>query len=221
VTRRLPGAAAALVALCLAVPAAAQSARALGVVRDPSGRPIRRAVVRATNANARPSEMTSTTDDKGRWAMIGLTTGEWRFVVDAPGFATATANVPVRVSASPPMTFTLARDLGPLPEALDKNIQQQIADANALRDGGRLDQAIAAYDDIRSKNPKLTVVNLVLADTYRLRADQEDDPAAKRTLLTRALSAYTEVLKSDDANARARSGADSARRAIGPDGSSR
>ena len=205
-TRRLHGAAAAVVALWLAAPAAAQSARALGVVRDTNGHPIRSAVVRATNANAHPSEMTSTTDDKGRWAMIGLSTGEWRFSVEAPGFVTATANLPIRVAAAPPLTFTLARDPGPMPGALEKNIQQQIADANALRDGGRLDQALAAYDDIRSKNPKLTAINLVLGDTYRMKAAQERNSAARQTLLTHALTAYSDALRTDETNERAQAG---------------
>ena len=123
--------------------------------------------MRAVNPVAHPSEITSTTDTKGRWAMIGLTSGEWRFTVEAPGFAPANAAVPIRVASGPPLTFTLARDLGPLPGALDKNIQQALTDASVLRDQGRFDQAIAAYEDIRSKNPKLTSVYLVLGDVYR------------------------------------------------------
>jgi hypothetical protein len=186
-------------------------------VRDTTGRPIRSAVVRATNRTAHPSEMTSTTDDKGRWAMIGLSTGEWQFAVEAPGFVTATASVPVRVAASPPLTFTLARDPGPLPGALEKNVQQQIADANALRDSGRLDQALSAYDDIRSKNPKLTAINLVLGDTYRLKAAQERNPAARQTLLTHALTAYTDALKGDETNERAQAGIDATRGELGAD----
>jgi hypothetical protein len=165
--------------------------------------------------------MTATTDDKGRWAMIGLSTGSWHFVVDAPGFVAGSADIPVRVAAAPPLLFTLGRDPGPPPGSLEKSIQQQITDANTLRDEGRLDQAIAAYDDIRSKNPRLTAINLVLGDTIRVRAAQEQNAAAKQTLLTRALSAYTEVLKTDESNERAKAGLAATRGELDGDAGSR
>jgi hypothetical protein len=191
--------------------ASAQAGRAIGVVRDTSGRPIRSAIVRAVNPVAHPSEITSTTDAKGRWAMIGLASGPWRFTVEAEGFASANADVPIRVAGGPPLTFTLARDLGPIPGALDKNIQQEITDAAGLRDQGRLDQAITAYEDIRSRNPKLTSVYLVLADLYHQKAAQQSDRAARQALLNQAVSSYTEMLKTDAENDRARAGLESTR----------
>jgi len=198
--------------MCCSAPAAAQTGRAAGLVRDTAGHSVRGAIVRALNDNAHPSEITASTDTKGRWAMIGLSSGEWRFVVEAPGFATARATVPVRVAGSAPMVFTLARDPGPLPGALEKNIQQLISDANTLRDQRRFDQAIAAYDEIRTKNPRLTAVSLVLAETYQQKAAQERDPAARKALLSLAAGSYSEVLKPDASNARAQAGLESTRR---------
>ncbi len=212
--RRIALALAMAVAVGLATPRTvwAQAARATGVVRDiATGKPLKGATVRAINTDAYPSEFTSATDDKGRWAMIGLRTGSWRFVVEAPGYLRAEASAPVRVAAAAPMIFTVARDPGPIPNALDKNIQQLLKDAAALRDQGRLDQAIASYQDIRAKNPKLTHVNLVLADAHRKKAAQEQDPAARRAQLDLAIDAYNEVIKADAANALARAGIDSIR----------
>lgn len=196
----------------LAAPAAAQTARAAGTVRDTGGKPIKGATVRAINKEASPPELNSATDDKGRWAMIGLRSGTWKFVAEAPGFLTLEANATVRVAGTPPMVFTLARDPGPIPNALDKNIQQLLQDAATLRDQGRLDQAIAAYQDIRTKNPKLTSVNLVVADMYRKKASQENDPAARRAILGLAVDAYNEALKSDATQERARAELESTRK---------
>jgi hypothetical protein len=193
--------------VCLAVPALAQSARAVGVVRDlATGKPMKGATVRAVNPDAYPSELTSATDDKGRWAMIGLRTGTWRFIVEAPGYLRLEAPAPIRVAMTAPMVFTLARDPGPIPNALDKDIQRLLKDARELRAQGRLDQAIASYQDIRTKNPKLSHVNLVLADTHRQKALLEADPAARRAQIDLALQAYTEVLKQDAGNELAASG---------------
>jgi hypothetical protein len=186
-----------------AAPAAAQSGRAAGTVRDQSGKPIRSAIIRAENPAGYPAQVTATTDSKGRWAMLGLSSGEWRFTVEAPGYVSQSGSVQVRVAGSPPIAFTLPRDPGPVPDALDKNIQQQIADANALRDQGRLDQAIAAYRDIRAKNQKLTAMNFLLADVYRRKASTERDPATRRSLLDQAVDSYGELLKADGTNERA------------------
>jgi hypothetical protein len=194
----------ALVTAWLAAPALAQSARAGGTVRDSSGKPIKGATVIATNPDAFPSELTSATDDKGRWAMIGLRSGAWTFVVQAPGFVTAQAPAAVRAGGTPPLVFTLARDPGPAPNALERDIAQQLQAAATQRDQGRLDQALASYQDIRTKNPKLTAVHLVMADVYRRKAAQESDPAAKQALIAQAADAYNEVLKVDASNARAR-----------------
>lgn len=188
-TRLIPPTFVVLAMLISAAPAMAQSARAIGSVRDTDGKPIKGATIRASNPDAIPSQIVSTSDDKGRWAMIGLRTGTWTFVVEAPGFVATEAAVGVRVAASPPMTFTLVRDPGPIPGALPTNIQAQLTAAQMMRDQGRLDAAITAYQDIRTKNPKLTAINLVIAETYRKKASQETDPAARQSLLDRAAEA--------------------------------
>jgi tetratricopeptide (TPR) repeat protein len=193
-----------LLATFLSSAAFAQSARAMGTVKDTNGRPIKGATVRAVNRDASPSQITSTTDDKGRWAMIGLRTGPWQFTVEAPGFTPVQATAPVRVAATPPMGFALARDPGPVPGALDKNVIQSVSAANALRDRGQYDQALAAYQQIREQNPKLTSVAFVVASVYRKQAASEADPAARRALLDRAMSTYNQLVTDETLTARAK-----------------
>jgi hypothetical protein len=193
-----------LLATLVSSAASAQSARAMGTVKDTSGRPIKGAIVRASNRDASPSQITSTTDDKGRWAMIGLKTGTWQFTVEAPGFTPVEANAPVRVAATPPMQFALARDPGPIPNALDKNVLQSVTAANALRDRGQFDQALAAYQQIREQNPKLTAVAFVVAGVYRKQAASETDPTARRALLDRAVTTYNQLLDDESMNERAK-----------------
>jgi tetratricopeptide (TPR) repeat protein len=209
--RRASRALALVIVVCFAVPALAQTARATGTVKDTGGKPLKGATVKATNKDAYPPQIASSTDDKGRWAMIGLRTGTWTFTVEAPGFATQQAQWPVRVAGTVPMHFVLARDLGPIPGALAKNIQQQLAAANALRDQGQLDQAITAYEQIRDQNPKLTAVNLVVGSAYRRKAALESDPAARRALYDRAIASYTALLGDDASSARAKAEIESTR----------
>ena len=195
---------AAAVALLLGLAAGAHAqGRATGTVKDPTGKGIKGATVKATNPDASPAQFASATDDKGRWAMIGLKSGTWHFTVEAPGYFTVETNAPVRVAAAPPMQFMLGKDPGPIPNALDRNIQQLIQDAASMRDAGRIDQALVAYQDIRTKNPTLTSINLVIGDLYRRKATQEADPAARQNFYRQALDAYDQMLKSDATNERA------------------
>ena len=201
----------AFIVMCVAAPALAQSARATGTVKDVGGKPLKGATVTALNSEAYPPRISSSTDDKGRWAMIGLRTGTWTFTAEAPGFTTQKAPWQVRVGGTVPIGFVLGRDLGPIPGALTKNIQQQLAAANALRDKGQYDQAIAAYEQIRDQNPKLTAVNLVVGGVYRQKAAHETNPAARRALFDRAIASYTAALESDAGNDRAKAEIESTR----------
>ena len=80
--------AAALVAALVvsAVPAAAQTGRIGGTVKDQNNQPLKGATVTAENPNASPSSFTATTDDKGRYSIIGLEPGRGRSRPSAPGF---------------------------------------------------------------------------------------------------------------------------------------
>ena len=194
----------ATLALALAAAASAQTAgRITGTIKDPDGKPIKGATVRATN-DAVNARITSTTDDKGRFAMIGVRTGRWVIIAEAPNFLPLQGTADVSSGNTPVLVLTLQRDPGPMPGALSKTISEDSAAAEALRQAGRYDDAIAAYQSIQSKNARLTSVNLMLATLYREKAAQEKDAAAKQALLGRAMTAYSDLLKSDDTNARAR-----------------
>jgi len=194
----------ATLALALAAAASSQTAgRITGTVKDPDGKPIKGATVRATN-EAVNAKITSTTDDKGRFAMIGVRTGRWIIVAEAPNFVPLQGTSDVSSSNLPVLQLTLQRDPGPMPGALAKTISEDVAAADALRKAGRYDEAIAAFQSIQSKNARLTAVNLMLATLYREKASQEKDATAKQALLNRAIGAYTDLLKADDTNVRAR-----------------
>jgi hypothetical protein len=187
----------ATLALALAAAASAQTAgRITGTIKDPDGKPIKGATVRATN-DAVNARITSTTDDKGRFAMIGVRSGRWMIVAEAPNFLPLKGTADVSSSNLPVLALTLQRDPGPLPGALVKTIGEDIAAADALRKAGRLDEAISAFQSIQSKNARLTTVNLVLASLYREKAEQEKNPAAKQALLNRAADADNEFKKSE------------------------
>jgi len=187
-----------------AAPASAQTGRVQGQIVDTAGKPIKGVVIKATNGDS-PFDLTTTTDDKGRFALIGFRAGLWNFAAEAPGFEPTSGQLPVRAAtAGPPLRIVLRRAIVPLPGALSGDIAGQISAAEALRTQGRFEQALAAYQSIVTRNPKVTALHLVLGDLYRRRAEQEQDPASKRATYEKAIAAYGEALKSDTPVERAR-----------------
>jgi hypothetical protein len=197
--------AAACIVAGLSSPAAAQTGRATGSVTDTAGKAIKGVTIQATNPEAYPSRVTATSDDKGRFGMIGMRAGIWRFAAEAPGYLTTEVSIPIRsATAGPPLRFVLQRSPEPIPGALSKDIDVQLTSAAALRTQGRYDQALAMYQEIQTKNTKLTTLNLVIGDLYREKAQRETETAARQSLYERAIAAYSDLLKSDAENDRAR-----------------
>jgi tetratricopeptide (TPR) repeat protein len=186
----------------LAAPVSAQTGRVGGQVKDEAGQPIKGATVTAENPAASPSSFTATTDDKGRFSIIGLRTGQWKFTAQAPGFAPEAGSLAVQTigSPNPPLTFTLKKGTGgaatgALGGMAAKDLQAELGAADALYNAQKWDESIAAYKAILAKAPSLSVINLQIAAAYRNKKDYDS-----------ALAAYNDVLKADPNNDKAKIG---------------
>jgi len=179
--------------------AAAQIGRVGGVVKDENGQAIKGATISAENNNIGQS-LTATTDDKGRFSMIGLRSGPWKFIAQAPGYLPESGQMPVRMGApNPPISFTLYRStitmFGALGGISGKELQADLAAADALYDQQQWDEALASYRRIAEKSSALSIVNLQIAAVYRNKKDYAS-----------ALAAYEKVIEGDPDNEKARVG---------------
>jgi tetratricopeptide (TPR) repeat protein len=188
----------ALSAIAIASSAVAQPGRVAGTVTDENGRPIRGATVKAESPASTPSVFTATTDDKGRFSILGLQKGTWRFTASAPGYEPSQGRGEVSAQKSnPAIEFRLFKSGGGPPRPLAgvnaRELQGEIEAAEALLNAKQYDQAIAAYQSVLARAPSLTLVNLQIGNAHRLKKDYD-----------RALSAYGQVLKTDPTNEQAR-----------------
>lgn len=193
---------AAALAAASATSAAAQTGRVGGTVKDEAGNPIKGATVTAENPSASPSSFTAITDEKGRFSIIGMRSGQWTFTATMQGFAPESGKLNVQTigSPNPPVTFTLRKGGGgggggALAGVNAKELQGELAAADQLYNAGQWDPAIAAYKAILVKAPALSVINLQVAAAYRNKKDYDN-----------ALAAYNDVLKSDPNNDQAKVG---------------
>ena len=120
--------------MALAGSAAAQSGRVTGVVKDDRGEPIKGATIIAENLDASPRSFTASSDESGRFAMIGLRSGLWSFRAGAPGYSTDGGEVNVRTmpGVTPPLNFTLQKMIVP-PSALGSVAPKDLQAALAAR----------------------------------------------------------------------------------------
>ncbi len=181
------------------VPASAQVGRIGGTIKDQNGQPIKGATVTAENPSASPSSFTATTDDRGRYSIIGLKSGSWMLTAAAPGFQPSSGNVPVRTVGTPlpPVNFVLAPGAagpaGALAGVNTKELQAELAKAEEMMNGQQYDEAIAAYQAMLAKTPALTMLHMQIGRAQRLKKDYDG-----------ALASYTTLLAAEPTNDRAK-----------------
>jgi len=190
---------AALFTVGLAGPAAAQAVRVGGIVKNDQGDAIKGATVIAENPNF-GSSFSATTDAKGRFTLIGLRPGRWRFTAQALAHAPQAGEMGVRIGTpNPPLMFELRRTgpeaTGALAGIAAKDLQADLAAADALFNQKKWDEAVAAYRAIMKRTPTLTAINLQIAAAYRNKKDFDA-----------ALGAYSALLDVDQNNEKANVG---------------
>jgi hypothetical protein len=189
---------------CLAASAFAQG-RVRGIVRDDDGNGISGATVTVESFTS-PNSRTVTTNGSGRFSFIGLSRGEWLFIIQADGFELVQGSANVSGGNSPMrIQFTMEADrfnpqapaAGVLAGLTARELIESLEQAEELFDRGEYDAAIDAYRSILDRSPALTTLNLQIGHAFREK--QEPD---------QALAAYRMVLDADPSNVAARAAID-------------
>ena len=191
----------AFVVACCAVftgvqPSAAQSlvGRLTGSVKNLAGQSVKAATIRALNPSAIPNEFTTTSDQKGEWAILGLRGGLWEITASAPGFESSTVAVRLPSPYNPKVEFVLVGT--PIKGAMDgvdtKRLQASLSAAESLMAQEKWDEAAAEYPNILAVAPALDTVNFALGRALLLKKDYAG-----------ASAAYGDVLKKDARNQKA------------------
>lgn len=174
--------------------------RVYGIVKDDTGAPVKGAIVRAYNPNAAPTTYTATTDEKGRFALLGLRRGVWTITASAPGFESEEISGPIqRGRPIPALEFSLrpkpaSAPRGALTGVDVERLQASLREAESLEGSGKIDEALAVYEKTLVQVPALTAINGQMADLYLKKGEPE-----------KALACYQKMLAADPDSAKAKS----------------
>jgi hypothetical protein len=190
---------------CIATTTDAQG-RVRGTVRDLAGNGIADATISAESLTSTIT-FDQTTNTNGRFSMIGLTRGVWRFVIIANGYEPAQGVVNVRRSGSTyTVQFTMEFDrfnpaapsVGSLAGIKAIDLVESLDAADAFFEQGDYDAAIGRYRSILERAPTLTNLNLQIGHAFLEKQDSAQALAAYRTALA-ADPSNAEVIAALDA----------------------
>src|SRR4029078_6816295 len=131
------------------------------------------ATIRAENPDAPLSTLTAATDDKGRFAILGLAWGEWMFTAESPGYQSQYAELNIQRTGTPqpPLTFALPKAIVRPPAGIEgvtaRDVKQQLEVADGLFKQQKFDEAVTIYRTILRSAPSLAIVNLQIGAAYR------------------------------------------------------
>ena len=196
----------AVLVLALAVSAAAQGqGRVTGRVVDEDGNSLAGVQITARNPVANPPEFTTVTEGDGRYAILGLVSGDWTFLAECTeicgdnngsprGYSPSQGPSRITQTRNPPIDFTMIRIRHPLAQMLGDEavagldldaIDAQAAAADAAFNSGNYEQAIAGYEAVLTQLPQMSNLHFNIGNAYSQMADHE----AAITSFERALEA--------------------------------
>lgn len=189
--------------LALAVPAWAQlgQGRVQGTVTDTQGNPVEGVQVVAHNPEVSPSTLETTSDEKGRWALLGFNQAPWRFTFTKEGYVQVSVTRNVKMLAR-------NEDVDVVLESADSDVANVRGGANveAFREGTALFEAedyagaIEKWEEFLADNPTVYQVHQNVGTAYRRMGQLDKAEEHYRIVLeqdpddTRANTALGEVL---------------------------
>ena len=184
--------------LAVAVPSAVAqngSGRINGRVVDETGEPIAGVAILAEAQGQRAGgiqgEFESTSDDNGRFSLLGFSSGPWSVSARIDGYKPQQASVDVTQVGFRSVNFTLERIVSGLEllvgaealEGLDiAALEADLSAANSAFDAEDFDTAIAGYTELLSVLPTLTYLHLNIGNAYRGQGEYEMALASYETL---------------------------------------
>lgn len=199
-----------LILMALPVAVSAQDnlgrGRVTGTIMDVGGVPIEGVLIVAQSADNK-TKLEGKTDKKGRFTIMGLGTGTWRFTASKEGFIPAGTVMQVnQLKMNNPVELVLKTMSGG--EAVHQSHEglETFEKGNALMKEEKYQDAIKAFEEFLAKFPEVYQARLNIATAAMRMGDNVRADAEFKAALEKALPSDPAAQKDDESAVRALSG---------------
>ncbi|MHB8054277.1 MAG: tetratricopeptide repeat protein [Candidatus Aminicenantales bacterium] len=174
-----------------------------GLVTDESEVPIAGAKITAISTKSE-ARLEGVSDKKGRFSIIGLGTGLWRFVAQKEGYADASLDVEVfQLKQNPPLAIVLKK----AEVAVEAETGVPLIDqGNAALEQEKYDEAIALYRQFQAQSPDVYGVRVNIGTALMKKGELDAAEAEYKGVLEDVLRVQGEYAKDKAVSVRALSG---------------
>ncbi len=143
--------------------------RITGTITDPEGNGVEGAVVSVVNAGGKKLEGTS--DEDGKWAILGFRSGTYDFNIEAEGYQTKIERKSVRQMGRNQLDVVLVPVAGDVRATESSNAL--IHEANELLSQEQYPEAIAKYEELLVARPSFYQAHEFIGIAYREMGDYD------------------------------------------------
>jgi tetratricopeptide (TPR) repeat protein len=180
--------------------------RITGTVTDEAGAPLEGALVVAQSTRSE-TKLEGRSDEKGRFAIVGLGTGNWQVTASMNGYQSASLEMNVRqLSQNPPISFTLKKLSDMAAFAADKEALALFDQGNSLLNQGNYDEALRMFEGFVAKHPEIYQVHLNIGTCYLKKEELDKAESEFKLVLDKVMEAHGDLKKDADASLRASTG---------------
>jgi tetratricopeptide (TPR) repeat protein len=180
--------------------------RISGTVVDENGVPVEGALIVAQSMRS-DTKLESRSDAKGKFAIAGLGSGNWRIIASKEGYGNASTETSIRqLGTNPPIAFTLKKVSDMAGVASNKEALAMLDQGNTLLTQENYDQALQVFTEFQGKYPEIYQVHLNIGTCYLKKGELDKAEAEFKLVLDKTLETHGDLKKDAEVSLRASTG---------------
>ena len=177
-----------------------------GTVVDENGQPLEGVLIVVESFEYK-TKLEGYSDTKGRFAVAGMGTGQWRITATKNGYSSAVQDMNVRqLRRNPPINFTLKKLTGFTPPMSDKESFKLFDQGNLLLKEEKYDEALVVYEEFLTKYPEIYHSHLNIGTCYLKKGELDKAEAEFKLVLDKTMENFGDYKKDPQTSLRAFSG---------------
>lgn len=153
------------------------------------------------------TRLESRTDGKGHFAVGGLGSGLWRITASKDGFVSAYTELQIsQLKKNPPVKLTLTKPAESPGARAAGQANSLLERGGRLLDEGKIDEALAAFEEFATKFPEIYGVRLNIATAHLKKGDLDRAETEFRGVLDKASLDQGDAVRRTETSLRALSG---------------